>query len=57
MRTTSNLSPVIKGASPGIKGSRITVRSFSEVRQPLWAILPETQERVQQAMRSAGLLN
>jgi hypothetical protein len=27
------------------------------VRQPLWAIMPETQEKVQKAMRSAGLLN
>src|SRR5271156_1865964 len=29
----------------------------SEVRQPLWATMPETQQRVQQAMRDAGLLN
>lgn len=29
MRTTSNLSPVIKGASPRIKGSRISVRAFT----------------------------
>jgi 4-hydroxy-tetrahydrodipicolinate synthase len=27
------------------------------VRQPLWQIMPETQERVAQAMRGAGLLN
>jgi 4-hydroxy-tetrahydrodipicolinate synthase len=27
------------------------------VRQPLWQILPETQERVARAMRGAGLLN
>jgi 4-hydroxy-tetrahydrodipicolinate synthase len=27
------------------------------VRQPLWAIMPETQERVARAMRGAGLLN
>jgi len=32
-------------------------RCTAEVRQPLWAILPETQQRVQQAMRGAGLLN
>jgi 4-hydroxy-tetrahydrodipicolinate synthase len=32
-------------------------RCTAEVRQPLWAIMPETQERVQRAMRSAGLLN
>src|SRR5437899_7291527 len=32
-------------------------RCTAEVRQPLWAIQPETQERVQQAMRGAGLLN
>jgi 4-hydroxy-tetrahydrodipicolinate synthase len=32
-------------------------RCSSEVRQPLWAIMPETQDRVQRAMRSAGLLN
>jgi len=32
-------------------------RCTAEVRQPLWAILPETQEKVQSAMRSAGLLN
>jgi len=32
-------------------------RSTAEVRQPLWAILPETQEKVQRAMRGAGLLN
>jgi len=27
------------------------------VRQPLWAIMLETQQQVQQAMRGAGLLN
>ncbi len=27
------------------------------VRQPLWQIMPETQERVARAMRGAGLLN
>jgi 4-hydroxy-tetrahydrodipicolinate synthase len=32
-------------------------RCTAEVRQPLWEILPETQEKVQRAMRSAGLLN
>jgi 4-hydroxy-tetrahydrodipicolinate synthase len=32
-------------------------RCTTEVRQPLWAILPETQEKVKQAMRGAGLLN
>jgi 4-hydroxy-tetrahydrodipicolinate synthase len=32
-------------------------RCTAEVRQPLWAILPETQEKVKQAMRGAGLLN
>jgi 4-hydroxy-tetrahydrodipicolinate synthase len=32
-------------------------RSTAEVRQPLWTILPETQEKVQRAMRGAGLLN
>ena len=32
-------------------------RCAAEVRQPLWAITPETQEKVQRAMRSAGLLN
>jgi 4-hydroxy-tetrahydrodipicolinate synthase len=32
-------------------------RCTAEVRQPLWAILPETQEKVRRAMRSAGLLN
>jgi len=32
-------------------------RCTAEVRQPLWAIMPETQEKVQWAMRSAGLLN
>jgi len=32
-------------------------RSTAEVRQPLWATFPETQEKVQQAMRGAGLLN
>ena len=32
-------------------------RSTAEVRQPLWAILPETQEKVQRAMRGAGILN
>src|SRR5438477_3624505 len=32
-------------------------RCTPDVRQPLWAILPETQEKVQRAMRSAGLLN
>jgi 4-hydroxy-tetrahydrodipicolinate synthase len=29
----------------------------NKVRQPLWPITPETQEKVQRAMRSAGLLN
>jgi 4-hydroxy-tetrahydrodipicolinate synthase len=32
-------------------------RCTAEVRQPLWAIMPETQQTVQQAMRAAGLLN
>ncbi len=32
-------------------------RCTAEVRQPLWAIMPETQDKVQRAMRSAGLLN
>jgi len=32
-------------------------RCTAEVRQPLWAIMPETQQKVQQAMRAAGLLN
>ena len=32
-------------------------RCTAEVRQPLWTILPETQQKVQQAMRGAGLLN
>src|SRR5215467_13716365 len=32
-------------------------RCTAEVRQPLWAIMPETQQKVQQAMRGAGLLN
>jgi 4-hydroxy-tetrahydrodipicolinate synthase len=32
-------------------------RCTAEVRQPLWTIMPETQERVQRAMRSAGLFN
>ena len=32
-------------------------RCTAEVRQPLWAIQPETQERVKGAMRGAGLLN
>jgi 4-hydroxy-tetrahydrodipicolinate synthase len=32
-------------------------RCTAEVRQPLWAIMPETQEKVQRAMRGAGLLN
>jgi len=32
-------------------------RCTAEVRQPLWAIMPETQQKVEQAMRGAGLLN
>jgi 4-hydroxy-tetrahydrodipicolinate synthase len=32
-------------------------RCTAEVRQPLWEIMPETQQKVQQAMRGAGLLN
>src|SRR5580693_1872816 len=32
-------------------------RCTAEVRQPLWTIMPETQEKVQRAMRGAGLLN
>jgi len=27
------------------------------VRQPLWELMPETKERVQKAMRGAGLIN
>jgi 4-hydroxy-tetrahydrodipicolinate synthase len=32
-------------------------RCTAEVRLPLWAIAPQTQERVEGAMRGAGLLN
>jgi 4-hydroxy-tetrahydrodipicolinate synthase len=32
-------------------------KSTAEVRQPLWAIMPETQEKVRSAMRGAGLIN
>ncbi|MGH7040422.1 MAG: 4-hydroxy-tetrahydrodipicolinate synthase [Stellaceae bacterium] len=32
-------------------------RATAEVRQPLWAIQPETRERVERAMRGAGVLN
>jgi 4-hydroxy-tetrahydrodipicolinate synthase len=32
-------------------------RASAEVRQPLWPILPETREKVERAMRGAGLLN
>ena len=32
-------------------------RYTAEVRQPLWAIMPETPESVQRAMRGAGRLN
>ena len=32
-------------------------RCTADVRQPLWTIMPETQAKVQRAMRSAGLLN
>jgi 4-hydroxy-tetrahydrodipicolinate synthase len=32
-------------------------RCTAEVRQPLWAITPETQEKVRGAMRGAGLIN
>lgn len=32
-------------------------RCTPDVRQPLWQTTPETQERVQKAMRHAGLLN
>jgi 4-hydroxy-tetrahydrodipicolinate synthase len=32
-------------------------RCTAEVRQPLWQTTPETQEKVQRAMRSAGLSN
>jgi 4-hydroxy-tetrahydrodipicolinate synthase len=32
-------------------------RCTADVRQPLWTIMPETQEKVQRAMRGAGLLN
>ena len=32
-------------------------RCTAEVRQPLWQITPETQEKVQRAMRGAGLIN
>jgi len=32
-------------------------RCTAEVRQPLWQTSPETQEKVQRAMRGAGLIN
>ncbi len=32
-------------------------RCTADVRQPLWQTTPETQEKVQRAMRGAGLLN
>jgi 4-hydroxy-tetrahydrodipicolinate synthase len=32
-------------------------RCTSEVRQPLWELQPETKEKVQRAMRGAGLIN
>jgi 4-hydroxy-tetrahydrodipicolinate synthase len=32
-------------------------RCTPEVRQPLWQTAPETQEKVQRAMRGAGLIN
>ena len=32
-------------------------RCTAEVRQPLWQTTPETQEKVQRAMRGAGLIN
>jgi 4-hydroxy-tetrahydrodipicolinate synthase len=32
-------------------------RATAEVRQPLWPIMPETQEKVERAMRGAGILN
>src|SRR6266568_3839809 len=32
-------------------------RCTAEVRQPLWQLMPETQEKVQRAMRGAGLIN
>jgi 4-hydroxy-tetrahydrodipicolinate synthase len=32
-------------------------RATSEVRQPLWPIMPETREKVERAMRGAGVLN
>jgi 4-hydroxy-tetrahydrodipicolinate synthase len=32
-------------------------RCTPEVRQPLWELLPDTREKVQRAMRGAGLLN
>jgi len=32
-------------------------RCTAEVRQPLWQTTPETQDKVQRAMRSAGLVN
>jgi 4-hydroxy-tetrahydrodipicolinate synthase len=35
----------------------LLARCVNEVRQPLWPIMTETQQKVQQAMRSAGLLN
>jgi len=32
-------------------------RCTPEVRQPLWELLPDTREKVQRAMRGAGLIN
>ena len=43
--------------SPVKYAASLLGRCTAEVRQPLWAIMPETQQKVQQAMRGAGLLN
>jgi 4-hydroxy-tetrahydrodipicolinate synthase len=38
-------------------GASLLGRCTAQVRQPLWSIMPETQEKVQRAMRGAGLIN
>jgi 4-hydroxy-tetrahydrodipicolinate synthase len=38
-------------------GASLLGRCTAEVRQPLWATTPETQQKVERAMRGAGLIN
>jgi 4-hydroxy-tetrahydrodipicolinate synthase len=43
--------------SPVKYAASLLGRCTAEVRQPLWEITPDTKDKVQRAMRDAGLIN